>query len=207
MVKGQPIGDPVPVETWERMFAELGPDVDRAEAVMFLREPIAMWRVLAAKEQLVIPTAALRDELASIGELADLLHDKLVAVRDHFHVVSLKVDEPDVWNRSFGDDQLNALHSTAKVSRDLAENTDVRRGPKGEYVRNLVWTLAANMYEALSGRPTGVSRGMGTEPNGPFVRFLLALSEAAFPGCRHDPEAIAAFCRRRARANDNAATV
>src|SRR5215207_5899837 len=207
MVKGQAIGDPVPVETWERMFAELGPNVDRAEAVMFLREPIAMWRVLAAKEQLVIPTAALRDELASIGGLADLLHDKLVAVRDHFHVLSLKVDKPEVWNRSFGDDQLNALHSIAEASRDLAETTDVRRGPKGEHVRNLVWTLAANMYEALSGRPTGVSRGRQAEPNGPFVRFLEALSEAAFPNCRHDPEAIATFCRRRARAEKKVATV
>ena len=207
MVKGQPIGDPVPVETWERMFAELGPDVDRAEAVMFLREPIAMWRVLAAKEQLVIPTAALRDELASIGELADLLHDKLVAVRDHFHVLSLKVDEPDVWNRSFGDDQLNALHMTREsVSRSCGKYGCATRAERRACSEPCLDPRREH-YEALSGRSTGVSRGMGTEPNGPFVRFLLALSEAAFPGCRHDPEAIAAFCRRRARANDNAATV
>ena len=136
MAEGQPIGDPVPVETWERMFAALGPNIDRGEAVELLSEPIAMWRMLVDKEQLVVPTAALRDELVSIGELADLLHRKIVAVRDHFHVLSLKVDKPEIWERSFSDQQLNALRCIAEATRDLCAKTDVRRGPKGEHVRN-----------------------------------------------------------------------
>lgn len=196
--------DRIKQDAWQRIASILKVDCEDGPTKDKLNAASISWLEYAGNEENIAPSAEFKEKLYDLNKKCGEVIDLIFKTREHHLVKALlfhnnmRKDDTDVLS-PFGETQIALLLQLQAMSGGLQKDIVVERGPKGDVPRYISWTMAADIYEAKTGRVAYFSRNADQRLAYDFYEYIREFSRFTYPGCSYpEDESIVAFSRRRA---------